>query len=111
MDLFGSAMLLAGGVVLVVSARHVWRATAVVRATEMARFDHHDSGTPVRVPGRTTPETDDPLIAPFSGTDAVALRYRFEGRRLSFLRLPPWYATVHESTDLMPTENPVARPM
>ncbi|WP_245779524.1 hypothetical protein [Halostagnicola kamekurae] len=37
-------------------------------------------------------------MAPFSGTDCVALRYQIEERRFSALYLFPWYVTVHEAT-------------
>lgn len=97
-DLFGGGMLLVGGTVLVVSARHVWRATAVFRATTLADLERENAGTLVRVSGTVTRSDDDLLVAPFSAIECVALRYHIEERRLSFLYLLPWYVTVHEAT-------------
>jgi len=97
-ELFGGAMLLVGGLVLLVSGRYVWRATAVVRATAREKIADSDAGTLVRISGDVTQNGDNLLVAPFSGTDCVALRYQIEERRLSFLYLLPWYVTVHEAT-------------
>ena len=49
--LFGGAMLLLGGIVLVVSGRYVWRATAVFRATEQDTLAGAAPRTLVRVSG------------------------------------------------------------
>lgn len=96
-ELFGGAMLLVGGIVLVVSARYVWRATAVFRATELDSLTNSDAGTLVRVAGSVSRSDDELLVAPFSGSNCVALRYQIEERRLSVLYLFPWYVTVHEA--------------
>jgi hypothetical protein len=97
-ELFGGAMLLVGGFVLVVSARYIWRATAVIRATERTELNTSDAGTLTRISGDVTQNNGESLVAPFSGTDCVALRYQIEERRLSVLYLFPWYVTVHEAT-------------
>lgn len=97
-EVFGGAMLLVGGFVLVVSARYVWRATAVIRATDREYLDTSDAGTLTRISGDVTQNNGESLVTPFSGTDCVALRYQIEERRLSFLYLLPWYVTVHEGT-------------
>lgn len=97
--LFGGAMLIIGSFVLVVSARYIWRATAVVRATDREYLDTSDAGTLTRISGDVTQHNGESLVAPFSGTDCVALRYQIEERRLSVLYLFPWYVTVHEATD------------
>jgi len=101
-ELFGGAMLLVGGLVVAVSARYVWRATVVVRATDLDSLDNTDAGTLVRVTGDVTQSDGDVLAAPFSGTDCVAIRYQIEERRLSVLYLFPWYVTVHEATGAVP---------
>lgn len=101
-ELFGGAMLLGGGLVLAVSARYVWRATAVVRATDLDNLGNTDDGTLARVTGDVAQSDGDVLAAPFSGTDCVALRYQIEERRLSVLYLFPWYVTVHEATGAVP---------
>lgn len=100
--LFGGAMLLVGGIVLLVSARYIWRATAVLRATERETLDDVAPTSLVRVTGTVTAGADDVLVAPFSGVDCVALRYQLEERRLSFLYLFPWYVTIHEATAAVP---------
>ncbi|ESP87533.1 hypothetical protein [Candidatus Halobonum tyrrellensis] len=93
---FGAAMVLVGAVVLAVCARYVWRASAVVRASDADSLDGVADGTLVRVAGETRRGDADPLVAPFSGVDCVALRYAVEERRLSPVLLP-WYVTVHET--------------
>ncbi|WP_435130054.1 hypothetical protein [Halobaculum sp. D14] len=103
---FGGAMLLVGGIVLLVSARYIWRATAILRATDRETLDGVSPNALVRVAGTVAAsdddDDDDVLVAPFSGVDCVALRYQIEERRLSFLYLFPWYVTVHEATAAVP---------
>jgi hypothetical protein len=101
---FGAAMLLIGGFVLAVSARYVWRATTVVRATELDRLEDADAGTLVRASGSVTGSDGGVLAAPFSGADCVALRYRIEERRLSVFYLLPWYVDLHGATAAVPFE-------
>ncbi|AQL44679.1 hypothetical protein BV210_18140 (plasmid) [Halorientalis sp. IM1011] len=100
--LFGGAMLLIGGLVLAVSGRYIWRATAVLRATELETLDDVPANTLVRVTGAITAGEEGTLVAPFSDVDCVALRYQIEERRLSVLYLLPWYVTVHEATAAVP---------
>jgi hypothetical protein len=95
--LFGGAMLLVGLVVFAVSARYVWRATSVYRATEISDTGDSVAGALVRVSG-TVAHHDDALVAPFSETKCVALRYQIEERRLNLLNPIPWYVTIHEAT-------------
>jgi hypothetical protein len=95
--LFGGAMLLVGIVVFAVSARYVWRATSVYRATEISDTGDSVAGALVRVSG-TVAHHDDALVAPFSETKCVALRYQIEERRLNLLNPIPWYVTIHEAT-------------
>lgn len=91
-------MVLVGAVVLAVSARYVWRASAVVRASDADSLDGVAAGSLVRVGGEARRGDADPLVAPFSGADCVALRYAVEERRLPpFLPLLPRYVTVHEN--------------
>ncbi|WP_435066727.1 hypothetical protein [Haloplanus sp. C73] len=96
--LFGGAMLFVGGIILLVSGRYVWRATAVLRATEVDALADRASNALVRVSGTVSRETEDILVAPFSGVECVAVRYQIEERRLSTLYLLPWYVTVREGT-------------
>ena len=100
--LFGGAMLLVGGIALLASGRYIWRATAVLRATERETLDDVAPTSLVRVAGTVTASDDDVLVAPFSGVDCVALQYQIEERRLSFLYLFPWYVTIHEATTAVP---------
>jgi hypothetical protein len=93
--LFGSALALIGGLVLVVSARYVWRATAVPRARDVSSLADTPPGTLVRVSG-TAKQASDLLTAPFSGHGCLALRYAVEERRLS-PGLLPWFVTLHET--------------
>lgn len=96
--LFGGALLLVGGIVLVVSGRYVWRATAVLRAADLDETDDTTSDSLVRVSGAAVQDAGETLVAPFSGVECVALRYQVEERRLSFLYLLPWDVTIHEAT-------------
>lgn len=97
-ELFGGAMLLIGGLVLLVSARYVWRATAVLRGTDQTELNPSHADTLKRISGDVTLNDDTSLVAPFSGTGCVAFRYQIEERRLSVLYLLPWDVTVHEGT-------------
>jgi hypothetical protein len=92
---FGAVMLVLGGVVLAVSARYVWRAGAVVRASVVESLADVPAGTLVRVTGTAQQGDARPLSAPFSGRDCLALRYGVEERRLSPILLP-WFVTIHE---------------
>ncbi|MGB9985452.1 hypothetical protein [Salarchaeum japonicum] len=99
--LFGAFLLLVSTIVLAASARYVWRASAVVRTPTTESLADVDSNALVRLTGTVEPP-DDPLVAPFSATDCVALRYQVEERRLSFLYVLPWSVTVHEATAAVP---------
>ena len=99
-QLFGLALGVSGLFALLVSARYVWRATAVLRANDVDSIDGLDQGTLVRVSG-TVQSIGDPIAAPFSGSDCVALRYSVEERRLSPFFLP-WFVTIHERTAARP---------
>lgn len=94
--LFGVAMLAIGGVVLAVSLRYVWRATAVYRATGVSDVGEVDGGVLVRVSGVAEQGEADVLVAPFSGLECLALGYAIEERRLSPFLLP-WFVTLHEA--------------
>lgn len=96
--LFGAAMVLLGALVLVVSGRYIWRATAILRATEIHTTAEAAPGTLVRVSGTIVEDSDELLVAPFSGVECVALRYEIEERRLGPISPLPWYVTVHEAT-------------
>ncbi|MGM0398387.1 MAG: hypothetical protein ACQEQY_05275 [Halobacteriota archaeon] len=92
---FGAVVLVLGTIVLAVSARYVWRASAVLRATSVQSLATVQAGTLVRVTG-TASQGDTPLlVAPFSGRECLALRYRVEERRSSPALLP-WFVTIHE---------------
>lgn len=94
-SVFGVGMLGLGAVVLLVSARFVWRASAIVRGTAVESLETVPAGTLVRVSG-TAQQGGEPLLsAPFSGRECLALRYSVEERRLSPMLLP-WFVTVHE---------------
>ncbi|WP_135662378.1 hypothetical protein [Halorhabdus rudnickae] len=99
-QLFGLALGVVGLVVLLVSVRYVWRATAVLRAKDVDSIDELDQGRLVRVAG-TIRAIENPITAPFSGVDCAALRYSIEERRLS-LYLLPWFVTIHERTVARP---------
>lgn len=98
--LFGAAMLAAGSIAILASARHVWRASAVVRASDLDALDG-SGGALVRVAG-TVRRRDDTLLAPFSRAESVAVRYRVEERRLGFPIPLPWDATVASGTRAVP---------
>lgn len=88
-------MLVLGGVVLAVSARYVWRASAVLRARSVPSLQTVPDGTLVRVTG-TAQQGGEPLLtAPFSGRGCLVIRYSVEERRLSPVLLP-WFVTIHE---------------
>ena len=90
-DAFGGGMVLLGAVVLLVGARYVWRATAVIRSTPVVRASDADRGTLVRVSGEL--EASEVYRAPFSHDPSLVLRYEVEEKRLSPLVLP-WFVTV-----------------
>ena len=96
--LFGTVMLLTGGIVLLVSGRYIWRATAVFRAAELEAIEDMTPGTIVRVSGTVVQNDADLIVAPFSGIDCAALRYQVEERRVGLPNLLPWYVTIHEAT-------------
>ena len=100
-QLFGVAMLLGGAVVLLASARYVWRASAVVRAATVDSLAGVASGSLVRLSGTAEPGDDDTLTAPFSGSHSLVLRYAVEERRLSPYLLP-WFVTIHERAGSVP---------
>lgn len=93
-DLFGVVLVVVGLVVLAFSARYVWRASAVFRATTIRSLDDTTSGTLVRASGTALSGSTEPFTAPFSGVECLALRYEVEERRLSPLVLP-WFVTIH----------------
>jgi hypothetical protein len=93
--LFGVAMLLLGAFVCLVSARHLWRTAALVRADPVDRIDGVADGTLVRVSG--TVDAERTLTAPFSGVDCVACRAVVAERRPGALFLPT-DVTIHEPT-------------
>ncbi|MFW5934599.1 MAG: hypothetical protein ACOCQL_01975 [Halolamina sp.] len=99
-DLFGVVMLLLGAVVLLVSARYVWRAGAVVRAAAVDSLAGVDDGSLVRLSGAAE-RADDALTAPFTGRESLVLRYAVEERRLSPVLLP-WFVTIHERAGSAP---------
>lgn len=100
-DLFGAAMLLIGVVVLLFSARYVWRASSVVRAAAVDALAAENAGALVRLSGTAVPGDDGTLTAPFSGRESLALRYAVEERRLSHVLLP-WFVTIHERAGSVP---------
>lgn len=94
-DLFGAAMVAVGAIVLLVSARHVFRAVRVSRAQSVSSLDGTTSGTLVRVAGTANEGDAGTLTAPFTGRESLVLRYAVEERRLSPYLLP-WFVTIHE---------------
>ena len=100
-DLFGVGMLAVGIVVLLASARYVWRASAVSRAAAVSTLDRVDPRSLVRISGTAESGDADTLTAPFSGRDSLVLRYAVEERRLSPYLLP-WFVTVHERAGSVP---------
>lgn len=101
-DLFAAAMLLAGAVVLLASGRYVWRASAVMRADAVESLADTDPGSLVRLSGRAEATDAEPFDAPFSGRDALVLRYAVEERRLGPLPILPWFVTIHERAGSVP---------
>ncbi len=100
-DLFGAGMLLLGAVVLLFSARYVWRASAVVRAATVDSLTGVDAESLVRLSGTAEPGDADALAAPFTGRESLVLRYAVEERRLSPVLLP-WFVTTHERGGSVP---------
>lgn len=94
-QLFGVAMLVVGAVVLLVSARYVWRAVGVYRARSLTDLSGIPPGTLVRVEGTARPAEAGTMTSPFTGRESLALRYAIEERRLSPYLLP-WFVTIHE---------------
>jgi len=92
--LFGVAMLLLGAFVCLVSARHLWRTGALVRADPVDRIGGVADGALVRVSG--TVDAERTLTAPFSGADCVACRAVVEERRPGSFLVPTDVA-IHES--------------
>lgn len=93
--LFGLVFLAIGTVVLAFSGRYVWRASSIVRAESASTLRGMSPGTSVRISGTAHRDDGDPVNAPFSGNDCLALRYAVEERRPS-LYLLPWFVTIHE---------------
>ena len=100
-DVFGAAMLVVGAVVILVSARYVWRASAVVRASAVGSPAGAAPGSPVRLSGTAEPGDEGLIDAPFTGRESLVLRYAVEERRLSPYFLP-WYVTIHERAGSVP---------
>lgn len=98
---FGGLLLAVGALVLAVSGRYVLRATAVYRAPQVDRLAAATPGQWCRVAGTVAP-SEDPIVAPFSGFECVAVRYGVEERRLSFPSILPWDVTVHEGRAAVP---------
>ena len=100
-ELFGVGALLGGAVILLVSTRYVWRASAVLRADVVESLTGVSPGSLVRLTGTAASSDADPLEAPFSGRESVVLRYAIEERRLSPYLLP-WFVTIHERAGSVP---------
>lgn len=100
-QLFGVAMLIVGTVVLLVSARYVWRAAGVYRARSVAKLAGTSPGTLVRVVGTAREAEAGTMTTPFTGRESLALRYVVEERRLS-LYLLPWFVSIHEQAGANP---------
>lgn len=98
---FGGLLLAVGAVVLAVSGRYVRRATAVSRAPALDSLAAATPGQWCRVTG-TVALDEDPITAPFSGADCVAVRYGVEERRLSFPYVVPWDVTIQEGRAAVP---------
>lgn len=94
-ELFGIGALLGGAVILLVSMRYVWRASAVLRADVADSLTGVSPGSLVRLTGTAASSDADPMEAPFTGRESVVLRYAVEERRLSPYLLP-WFVTIHE---------------
>jgi hypothetical protein len=101
-DLFGAAMLACGAIVLLVSGRYVWRASAVVRADAVGSLAALEHGSLVRLSGTAESADADTLDAPFTGRESLVLRYAVEERRLSPFPVLPWFVTVHERSGSVP---------
>ncbi|MFC7173755.1 hypothetical protein ACFQL0_11135 [Haloplanus litoreus] len=91
---FGIVVLAIGLFVSLVSLRHVWRSSALLRATAVSRIDGSPDGSLVRLSG-TVEAGADTLDAPFSGVDCVALRSTVEERRFGAFLLPT-YVTIDD---------------
>lgn len=100
-QLLGGAFLLGGGIVLLFSGRYVWRGMQARRAKPAETLDPASAGALVRLSGTVEEATGDTFTAPFSGRDAVVLRYAVEERRLSPYLLP-WFVTIHERSGSKP---------
>lgn len=101
-DLLDGALLAVGSVVLVLSARYVWRASAVVRATELGAPADADAGTLARASGSVARSDGRSVVAPCSGVECVALRSQIEERRLTLPVPLPTYVTIRDEPAAVP---------
>jgi hypothetical protein len=100
-QLLGTLFVLGGGIVLLFSGRYVRRGMRARRAKPVETIDPASDGALVRLVGTVDGATGDSLTAPFSGREAVVLRYAVEERRLSPYLLP-WFVTIHERSGSKP---------
>jgi len=103
--LLGGAIAAAGVLIALLGLRHVWRASAVLRAPT-AGGDAATNVPLVRLEGTVdaTPD-DEPVEGPFSGTPSVVLRAIVEERQVSpTLPLVPWDVTIREDVTSVPFE-------
>ena len=101
-DLFGVTMLAGGVVVLLASARYVWRAIVVFRAETVESLAGTSAGALVRLSGRAETAAEDPMSAPFTGRQSLVMRYAVEECRLSPFPVLPWFVTIHERAGSVP---------
>ena len=114
-DLFATVFFALAGVVILVSIRHVWRASAVYRADGSQSLPSSPSGDLVRLTGtaevRDDFQSNDEeahssttklLKAPFTGSDALVLRYTVEERTLGGWVPLPQFVTLHETAGAKP---------
>lgn len=114
-DLFATLFLVLAGVVILVSIRHIWRASAVYRADGSQSLPSSSSGDLVRLRGTAEvrdglqsngreahSSTTKTLKAPFTGSDALVLRYTVEERTLGGWVPLPQFVTLHETAGAKP---------
>ncbi|WP_396613530.1 hypothetical protein ACH9L7_16450 (plasmid) [Haloferax sp. S1W] len=99
--LFGIGFLVAGGFVVLVSGRYVWRTLSIVRATAVPAVGREHAGNMVRVTGTAARIEDRALVSPFSGVPSLAVRYEISERRISPILLP-WFVTIFTNSASVP---------
>lgn len=100
-QLLGLGFVALGFLVVALSARYVWRATGLWRASRIEAIEDATPGSLVRFDGVVGRGSEASLRAPFSGAECQVLRYSIEERRFGPAVLP-WDVTRHETAGSVP---------